>query len=45
MLKGFKDFALKGNLIEVAVGLVMALATFALIQAFIEALITPPIPG
>lgn len=41
MLKGFKDFALKGNLIEIAVGLVMALATFALIQAFIESLITP----
>jgi large conductance mechanosensitive channel len=41
MLKGFKDFALKGNLIEVAVGLVMALATFALIQALIETLVTP----
>ena len=41
MLKGFKDFALKGNLIEVAVGLVMALAIFALVQALIESLITP----
>ena len=41
MLKGFKDFALKGNLIEVAVGLVMALAIFALVQSLIESLITP----
>jgi large conductance mechanosensitive channel len=41
MLKGFKDFALKGSLIEVAVGLVMALAIFALVQSLIESLITP----
>ena len=41
MLKGFKDFALKGNLIEVAVGLVMALATFELVSALIDDLITP----
>jgi large conductance mechanosensitive channel len=41
MLKGFTDFVMKGNLIEVAVGLVMALATFALIQALIADLITP----
>jgi large conductance mechanosensitive channel len=41
MLKGFKDFALKGNLIEVAVGLVMALAIFALVQSLIQSLITP----
>ena len=41
MLKGFKDFALKGNLIEVAVGLVMALAIFDLVSALIEDLITP----
>ena len=41
MLKGFRDFALKGNLIEVAVGLVMALATFELVTALIDDLITP----
>jgi large conductance mechanosensitive channel len=41
MLKEFKDFALKGNLIEVAVGLVLALAFTALINAFIENLVTP----
>ena len=41
MLKGFRDFLLKGDLITAAVGLVMALATFALTQALVESLITP----
>jgi large conductance mechanosensitive channel len=41
MLKGFKDFAFKGDLITAAVGLVMALATFTLISAIVEGLITP----
>ena len=41
MIKGFKDFVMRGNLIEVAVGLVMALAVFALVQALIADLITP----
>ncbi len=41
MLRGFKDFVMRGNLIEVAVGLVMALATYALVQALIADLITP----
>jgi large conductance mechanosensitive channel len=41
VLKGFKDFIAGGNLIETAVGLVMALATFALVQALITDIITP----
>jgi large conductance mechanosensitive channel len=41
MIKGFRDFLLKGDLITVAVGLVMALATFALTEALVEDLITP----
>lgn len=41
LLKGFKDFAFKGDLITAAVGLVMALATFTLVQAIVEGLITP----
>jgi large conductance mechanosensitive channel len=41
MLKGFRDFILKGDLITAAVGLVMALATFALTEALVEDLITP----
>ena len=41
MVKGFRDFVTGGNLIEVAVGLIMALATFALVQALVADLITP----
>ncbi len=41
MLKGFRDFLLKGDLITAAVGLVMALATFTLTEAFVGSLITP----
>jgi large conductance mechanosensitive channel len=41
MLRGFRDFLLKGDLITAAVGLVMALATFTLTEAFVGALITP----
>jgi large conductance mechanosensitive channel len=41
VLKGFKEFMLKGDLITAAVGLVMALATFALTEALVEDLITP----
>jgi large conductance mechanosensitive channel len=43
MLKGFKDFVTGGTLIEVAVGLIVALALFALVQALIADLITPVI--
>jgi large conductance mechanosensitive channel len=41
VLKEFKDFALKGNLIEVAVGLVMALAFVAVITALVESILMP----
>ena len=41
MLKGFKDFVTGGNLIETAVALIIALATFALVQALIADIITP----
>jgi large conductance mechanosensitive channel len=41
MIKGFRDFLLKGDLITAAVGLVMALATFTLTEAFVDSLITP----
>jgi len=43
MLSEFRDFAVKGNLIEVAVGLVLALAFTALVNAFIADLVTPVI--
>jgi large conductance mechanosensitive channel len=41
VLKEFKDFALKGNLIEIAVGLVMALAFVAVIGALVESVLMP----
>jgi large conductance mechanosensitive channel len=41
MLKEFKDFLLKGNLIEVAVALVLALALTAVVTSLVEDLITP----
>lgn len=41
MLKGFKEFALGGNLVEIGVGLVMALALVALITALVETILMP----
>jgi large conductance mechanosensitive channel len=41
ILTGFRDFITKGNLIETAVALVMALATTALVKALIDDLIAP----
>jgi large conductance mechanosensitive channel len=41
IVRGFKEFMLKGDLVTIAVGLVMALATFALVEALVEDLITP----
>jgi large conductance mechanosensitive channel len=41
MVKGFREFLLKGDLITIAVGLVMALATTALIDSLVSSLITP----
>lgn len=40
-VRGFRDFVLKGDLITAAVGLVMALATYALVAALVEDLILP----
>ncbi len=42
-MKGFKDFLLRGNLVAIAVGLVMALAFEAVVTAFVKAFITPSI--
>ena len=41
LLNEFKEFAVGGNLIEIAVGLVMAIAFGALIASFVENLIMP----
>jgi large conductance mechanosensitive channel len=41
LLNDFKQFLLRGNFVDMAVALVMALAVFAVVQALIEDLITP----
>jgi large conductance mechanosensitive channel len=41
MLKEFRDFAVKGNLVEVAVAFILGLAFAALITATVDFLLTP----
>jgi len=41
MLKGFKNFLMQGELVVIAVGLVVALAFSTLIKAFTDSVITP----
>jgi large conductance mechanosensitive channel len=41
MLKEFKEFISRGNLVEIAVGLILALAFAALVTSFTENLINP----
>ncbi|MDE3081996.1 MAG: MscL family protein [Acidobacteriota bacterium] len=41
MIKGFKNFLMQGDLIVIAVGLVVALAFSTLIKAFTDSIITP----
>jgi large conductance mechanosensitive channel len=41
MIKEFRDFLLRGNLVELAVALVMGLAFAALIASFVDDLIMP----
>lgn len=41
MLKEFKEFALKGNLLEIAVGLILALAFSAVVTAFVDGIVMP----
>ncbi|MGH3577657.1 MAG: MscL family protein [Mycobacterium sp.] len=41
MIKGFRNFLMQGELIVIAVGLVVALAFSTLIKAFTDSIITP----
>ncbi len=43
MLKDFKDFLMKGNIIDLAVALVMGLAFAAVVTSFVENLVMPVI--
>ena len=43
MLKDFRDFVMRGNVIDLAVGLAMGAAFVAVVNAFVENLIMVPI--
>ncbi len=43
MMKEFKDFAVKGNVIDMAVGLVIGVAFKAIVTSFVKDIIMPPI--
>ena len=41
MLKEFRDFVMRGSIIGIAIGLVMALAFSALVDAFVKYFVSP----
>lgn len=43
MIKGFRDFTLRGNVVDLAVGIVMGVAFGALVNSFVANLIMSPI--
>ena len=43
MMSEFKDFAIKGNVVDMAVGLIIAGAFGKIVSAFVEKIIMPPI--
>ena len=43
MLREFKDFAIKGNVIDMAVGIVIGVAFSAVVSSFVADVIMPPI--
>ncbi|MHA1190656.1 MAG: large conductance mechanosensitive channel protein MscL, partial [Alphaproteobacteria bacterium] len=43
MLKEFKDFAVKGNMLDVAVGIVIGAAFGAIVSSLVDDIVMPPI--
>lgn len=43
MIKEFKEFALKGNLLDFAVGIILGTAFAALVNSFVKDILMPPI--
>lgn len=43
MLKEFKDFALRGNVVEMAVGIIIGIAFGAIVNSIVNDIIMPPI--
>ena len=43
MLKEFKEFAMKGNVLDLAIGIVLGSAFGAIVKSLVEDIIMPPI--
>ncbi len=43
MLKEFKEFAIKGNVIDMAVGIIIGAAFGKIVSAFVDGIVMPPI--
>jgi large conductance mechanosensitive channel len=43
MLKEFRDFAVKGNVVDMAVGIIIGAAFTSIVQSLVKDVITPPI--
>ena len=43
MLKGFKDFLIRGNVIDLAVGIIMGTAFTAVVTALVQSVLMPAI--
>ncbi len=43
ILKEFREFAIKGNVIDMAVGIVIGAAFISIVQSLVKDIITPPI--
>ena len=41
-LKGFKEFAVKGNVVDLAIGIVIGTAFNRIVQSFVKDVIMPP---
>ena len=43
LIKEFKEFALKGNMVDIAVGIVIGAAFSTVVQSLVKDLLTPPL--
>jgi len=43
MLKEFRDFAMRGNIVDMAVGIVLGLAFGAIVKSFVDDILMPPV--
>ncbi|CAN5564442.1 large-conductance mechanosensitive channel protein MscL [soil metagenome] len=41
MIKGFKDFLMKGNIVDLAIAVVIGTAFAAVVKGFVDAIVTP----